>query len=263
MKLRIRFTKTGSMQYIGHLDLMRYFQKLFRRCGFDVAYSQGFNPHQLMSFASPLGLGVTTIADYLDVTLESFVVTNSCGDEFVGKTLDIDAWIDRINDYSNEMVKVTGIYVLDDAAKPSMSLLTACSYVITGIPAETRKDIVKFFNENDKVVYMKETKKSVKEINLKEGIYIVADKYSKYCELADEITKRDVIYEKIMSEKEDGLYILCKSGSDNNIKPEMLLETYHNTINPDKEYDKYAYDIERTDMYYGDKLCSMSMPFTS
>jgi len=259
MKLRIRFTKTGSMQYIGHLDLMRYFQKLFRRCGFDVAYSQGFNPHQLMSFASPLGLGVTTVADYLDVTLESFVVTNSCGDEFVGKTLEIDEWIERINDYSNEMVTVTGIYILDDTVKPSMSLLTACSYVITGMSEDIRKDIVKFFNENDKVIYMKETKKSVKEINLKEGIYVVADGYSDYCVLADKIAKRDGIYEKIMSEKEDGLYILCKSGSDNNIKPEMLLETYHNTKYPDTSYDKYAYDIERTDMFCGEKLCSMSL----
>ena len=70
MKIRIRFMKRGTMQYVGHLDLMRLFQKVFRRSGFDVAYSNGFNPHQQMSFASPLGLGLTSIGEYLDVSLQ-------------------------------------------------------------------------------------------------------------------------------------------------------------------------------------------------
>lgn len=74
MKARLRFNKMGSMMYIGHLDLMRYFQKLFRRCGLDVSYSKGFNPHQIMSFASPLGLGLTSIGEYLDLSLEPLII---------------------------------------------------------------------------------------------------------------------------------------------------------------------------------------------
>ncbi len=53
MKIRIKFKKTGIMRYIGHLDVMRYFQKVNRRAGVDIAYSAGFSPHQLMSVASP------------------------------------------------------------------------------------------------------------------------------------------------------------------------------------------------------------------
>ena len=66
LKVRIKFTKTGSLKFIGHLDVMRYFQKAFRRAEVDVAYSKGFSPHQLLSFAAPLGIGLTSEGEYLD-----------------------------------------------------------------------------------------------------------------------------------------------------------------------------------------------------
>ena len=52
MKLRIKFKKYGPIRFIGHLDIMRFFQKAIRRAGIDVAYSQGFSPHQIMAFAA-------------------------------------------------------------------------------------------------------------------------------------------------------------------------------------------------------------------
>ena len=58
MKIRIKFRKYGVMKFIGHLDMMRYFQKAMRRAEIDIAYSEGFSPHQIMSFAAPLGVGV-------------------------------------------------------------------------------------------------------------------------------------------------------------------------------------------------------------
>ena len=71
MKLRIKFTKSGVMVFIGHLDMMRYFQKAMRRADIDIAYSQGFNPHQIMSFALPLGVGVYSDGEYLDIEANS------------------------------------------------------------------------------------------------------------------------------------------------------------------------------------------------
>ena len=53
MKVRIKFSKYGALRFIGHLDVMRYFQKAIRRAEIDIAYSEGFSPHQIMSFASP------------------------------------------------------------------------------------------------------------------------------------------------------------------------------------------------------------------
>ncbi len=260
MKIRIRFVKKGSMQYIGHLDLMRYFQKLFRRSGFDVSYSKGFNPHQLMSFASPLGLGITTVADYLDVSLESFKVTGLTGNELSGEVLSVEEWIKRINSHSNDMVLVTGIYILEDTAKTSMSLLTAASYVITGIDEKTCRDIVDYYNNNEQIMFEKQTKKSVKEINLKEGILALSYGFNAYDEAAEDFSVRDRAYERDNAEIDDGLYIFCLSGSETNIKPDMILESYHNHISPDTAFDKYAFDIMRTDMFYGTKkYISMSV----
>ena len=67
MKVRVKFEKTGPMKYIGHLDMMRFFQKAIRRAGIDVAYSEGFSPHMIMSFAYPLGVGMTSSGEYFDL----------------------------------------------------------------------------------------------------------------------------------------------------------------------------------------------------
>ena len=58
LKIRIKFAKEGTMKFIGHLDIMRYFQKVMRRADVDIRYSEGFSPHQIMSFAAPLGVGL-------------------------------------------------------------------------------------------------------------------------------------------------------------------------------------------------------------
>jgi len=68
-KIRLRFSKTGKLRFIGHLDFLRVFQQTIRRSGLPIAYSQGFNPHQIISFALPLPLGMESINDYVDVTL--------------------------------------------------------------------------------------------------------------------------------------------------------------------------------------------------
>ena len=71
MKVRIKFSKEGSVKFIGHLDIMRYFQKAIRRADIDIAYSGGFNPHQIMSFAAPLGVGQTSESEYFDIELHT------------------------------------------------------------------------------------------------------------------------------------------------------------------------------------------------
>ena len=71
MKIRIKFAKRGAMKFISHLDVMRYFQKVIKRADIDIAYSEGFSPHQIMSFAAPLGVGLTSTGEYLDIEVHS------------------------------------------------------------------------------------------------------------------------------------------------------------------------------------------------
>ena len=52
MKVRVKYSKTGPLKFISHLDVMRYFQKSIRRAELDIAYSTGLSPHQIISMRS-------------------------------------------------------------------------------------------------------------------------------------------------------------------------------------------------------------------
>lgn len=70
-KIRICFSKTGYSKYVSHLDLMKTLQRTFRRGGIDISYSQGFNPHPIMSIAHPLPLGIEGLCEYMDISVDS------------------------------------------------------------------------------------------------------------------------------------------------------------------------------------------------
>lgn len=57
------------MRFIGHLDVMRYFQKAIRRAEIPIAFTTGYSPHMIMSFAQPLGVGVTSDGEYFDIEI--------------------------------------------------------------------------------------------------------------------------------------------------------------------------------------------------
>ena len=72
MKVRIKFSKEGPVKFVGHLDTMRYFQKAIRRANLPVAFSGGYSPHMIMSFAAPLGVGTESLGEYFDLELSLF-----------------------------------------------------------------------------------------------------------------------------------------------------------------------------------------------
>ena len=67
---RLRFEKQGDSIYISHLDLMRVFQRAFRRAGLLLRHSQGFTPRAIVSIALPLSVGVESVCELLDFELE-------------------------------------------------------------------------------------------------------------------------------------------------------------------------------------------------
>ena len=68
-KLRLRFEKTGRAIYISHLDLMATMQRAFSRAGLELKYSEGFNPHPLISILLPLSVGTASICELMDFRL--------------------------------------------------------------------------------------------------------------------------------------------------------------------------------------------------
>ena len=70
MILVLKHYKRGNMTYISHIDLLRHFTRAFRRAGFDIEYSSGFNPHMLINLGTPLPLGISSSSEYLTVRAE-------------------------------------------------------------------------------------------------------------------------------------------------------------------------------------------------
>ncbi len=68
--LRVRFRKTGALQYISHLDLVRTFEKVLVRAGLPLWYSEGFNPHPRFSFATPMSIGLQSLYELMDVKID-------------------------------------------------------------------------------------------------------------------------------------------------------------------------------------------------
>ena len=71
MRTLLRFGKNSRLRFVSHLDLQRFFQRALNRSGLPIAFSQGFNPHPIMSFASALAVGWTSEYEVLDFKLSA------------------------------------------------------------------------------------------------------------------------------------------------------------------------------------------------
>ena len=116
MNVRIRFSKKGPLVYIGHLDVMRYFQKLIRRAQIPVAYSEGFSPHQLLSFTPPLPLGMESLGEYADVRLTRSVPTKEA--------------LRRLREQSVDDIEIMSFRLLPDKVENAMASVRAARYEV-------------------------------------------------------------------------------------------------------------------------------------
>lgn len=69
-RYRMQYSKEGTARYLSHLDLLRSFERAGRRAGLPLAFTKGFNPHPIISFAAPLGVGTAGEAEYADLELK-------------------------------------------------------------------------------------------------------------------------------------------------------------------------------------------------
>jgi len=116
-RYRITFTKLGKCRFLGHLDLQTLFQRAIKRAGLPVAYSEGFNPHQLLSFAQPLSLGYSGLAELLEA-------------EMLTK-IDVAEAASKLSEQmpkGMEVVRVTGIEL---PSKPAAALIEKAVYKIS------------------------------------------------------------------------------------------------------------------------------------
>jgi radical SAM-linked protein len=76
-RLRLKFNRGEELKFLSHLDLMRLWERVLRRAGLPLAYSEGFTPHPHIALAAPLLVGVTSEAELMDVSLSRWVSPQS------------------------------------------------------------------------------------------------------------------------------------------------------------------------------------------
>ncbi len=270
MTFRIRFAKYGVVKFIGHLDVMRYFQKVIRRSELPVKYSAGFNPHQIMSFAQPLGVGITSDGEYMEVEFEDEALLaeagiTSAGTKDIGNGLtaqivdkkDVPALekyvFDKMNGQTFEGFEVLEVKLLpppkpNTKVDKAMSLVNAADYMVSvktgyeiGISDEA-EFLSKFaeFLEQSEIRVVKKSKKTEQETDIRPLIYKAGD-MSGFDESG--IAHAD--------EYEPGLRIFMKlaAGSVANLRPEPVMEAFCGFIG--QEYNVHAFQIHRMQLYLG------------
>lgn len=220
MKIRIKFRKWGVMKFIGHLDMMRYFQKAVRRSGVNICYSEGFSPHQIMSFAAPLGVGITSDGEYFDIEVHSTTTTKEA--------------LEAFNQTMVDGVEVTGYVQLPDNAKTAMSIVAAADYSLSykdgyesPLTLEKWQEAVNTqFHGASEFTIIKKTKKSEREVDLKPLVY--------------GFEVREV-------EGKPEFFLKVSTGSVDNIKPELVLSSIYEKLG--LEYNENAIQIHRVEVY--------------
>lgn len=212
MRVRIKFSKHGVVKFIGHLDIMRYFQKAIRRAEIDIAYSTGFSPHQIMSFAAPLGVGHYSNGEYFDIEVHSHQGNKDM--------------LARLNKVMVPGIQILSVKALPDTAGNAMASVAAAGYTIEwkegyAAPSDLSARVEAFLSQNT-IMVEKQTKKSNLTLDLKPGIYE-------------------------LSATENSLYMLVDASSAGNIKPTLLLEALYAFLG--EAFEPLSIQITREETY--------------
>lgn len=212
MKARIKFRKYGVMKFIGHLDVMRFFQKVMRRAEIPIAFTGGFSPHMIMSFANPLGVGVTSDGEYFDIELT--------------ETIDMAEAVARMNQVVVEGIDIVNMVpISDDKKQTGMSIVAAADYLSSlkkGSFPNTLNELAQRFISQEEILVLKKTKKSEKEVNIKPMIY--------------EFEVRG-----------ENIYMRLATGSVENLKPELVMQALCKYLGMD--LDTLSFSHHRLDVF--------------
>lgn len=202
------------MKFIGHLDIMRYFQKAIRRAEIDIVYSEGFSPHQKISFAAPLGVGLLSEGEYMDIEVH----TSKPSQEM----------IKALNAVMAEGIEIISYKLLPENSKNAMSLVAAADYMLQFRETYKPEDFKSFqqtfleFINQPELRIIKKTKKGEHVLDLKPLLYAA----------------------KVQGEN---IFLCISTGSSDNIKPELVMETYYHYIG--QVMPKFAFQVTRLEVY--------------
>ncbi len=160
MRMLAVFEKSERIRHIGHLDIQRSVQRGLRRSNLPVAYSNGFNPHILITFASALSTGACGLREIMDVTMKEDVTESE--------------FLEKMNRAMPPELHLSEARAVDDRHPALMSALRAASYDLLIRDAEQAERLVQaipFMMKRDSVPAMRKTKTSLKETDIRPLIY--------------------------------------------------------------------------------------------
>ena len=187
-KLRLRFRKTGRAVYISHLDLMQTMQRAFFRAECPLRYSEGFNPHPLISIALPLSVGAASECEIMDFRLREDV--------------DLAALLARLTAVLPEGIEVLEAYEFTRKAAELKWLRVHGVFEYDERDASAMAAALTAFYAQEQIVITKKTKRGMGETDIRPGIR----------EIAFEAGEREVLVRAVISAQEP------------TINPELLAE---------------------------------------
>lgn len=188
------------MKFIGHLDIMRYFQKAIRRAEIPIAFTSGYSPHMIMSFANPLGVGLTSDGEYFDIELTESIASKEA--------------VRRLNEQMVDGMEIVSfVQIPDDKKSKGMSIVAGADYLSSvkngSLPEDLAEKLEAFYAQNE-ICVVKKTKKSEKEVDIRPMIYKLE------C-------------------RNGGIYMRVAAGSVQNLKPELVTEAFARYLGMDDE----------------------------
>lgn len=161
MKTMVKFARTGSLCYVSHLDLMRCVQRTFRRAALPLAYSQGFNPHPILSFAQALSVGMETRGDYLEVGFTEPVEPKRV--------------IEALNTHAPAGFTALAARSMEEGEKSPMARIVAAQYALhpSAPDAEAFAQGVERLLQQTEYIYEKRTKSGTKQQDMRPLIHSI------------------------------------------------------------------------------------------
>lgn len=186
--LRATFKKGESLRYTGHLDILRTFVRGMRRAEIPFKYSEGFNPHAVMSFALPLGVGTTSECEIVEIQMK--------------EQIPVEYFIKAVNEkMPPESIEVLTAGYSDEKTP----VIVKADYVIEyENDAAVNYDEIEEALSGKEILIEKKSKRQMKEINLSDHIF------------DSRIEKKD--------DKSFTLYVTVSAGNTFNIKPQLLTD---------------------------------------
>ena len=153
-KYWVKYEKTEPARFISHLDLLRALDRSIRRAEVPIAYSQGFNPHPKLSFATALSVGIVSHGDYLELELV--------------EDLDSQAIIERINETLPKGIRFLDAKKVEKKVPTLGAIVEATLYQV--VLNESNKDnldekITKLLNQEE-ILVQRKSKKGMKTVDI-------------------------------------------------------------------------------------------------